>query len=133
MQIFNTALGYPVRPSDRRLSKTKKCYRTDRYDASNLPLSELQPVQTKVITPSFRGHSIGHHVYRATVCRMGRYESNRAEGGNATHPCWQSSNSFSSASCIRSSTSFAERLKFGIANAKTVTHRTPSLKHISSI
>jgi hypothetical protein len=48
MQIFNTALRYPVRPSDRRLGKTKKCYRTDRYDASNLPLSDLQLVQTKV-------------------------------------------------------------------------------------
>src|ERR1700733_3242823 len=110
MQIFNTALRYPVRPSDRRLGKTNKCYRTDRYDASNLPLSDLQLVQTKVITPSFRGHSSGHHVYRATVCRMGGCESNRAEGRNTTHPCWQSSNNFSSASCIRSSTSFAERL-----------------------
>ena len=46
----------------------------------------------------------------------------RRKAGWGTHPCSQSSSSFSSASFINASTSSSERLKFSIENAYALTH-----------
>ena len=67
MQIFNIALGEPVKFLNQCCYQINGEVPTDHYVVSCPPLSGLPPAPREAINPSYLGHLIGHHGYPVIV------------------------------------------------------------------